>query len=513
MKAHLQHFATAAVCSILLTCGFAAGQATSLRPIIIKGGQHGVSPAARDLAPSSSVEAQASISPMVPSTAGLNFDGIAAGAENGQPIPDVNGAVGATQYVQTQDTQGGEWAVFDKTTGNMTFGPISSIKIWKGFAAPCGNTVSAQTLVNYDKAAGRWIMARHAYPTTGVNYICIAVSQTSDATGKWNLYGYPFSTTFPDYPKLGVWPDAYYMSFNMLTSTSPHTFIAPMVCAFDRNGMIAGSATPANPICFQPTTTLSTLLPADLDGSVAPPAGSPNYLVNLDANALDIWKFHVDFTTPANSTLTGPTKFAAPAFTKACSKQGGICIPQLASPAPPPVPSSLKTWSDRLMNRLAYRNFGTYESMVVSHAVSFSLTDASSFIRWYEIRSPGTTPVIFQGGTWHPDDTSRWMSSMAMDKVGDIAVGYSESSPSIFPGIAYTVHLATDSKGSLETPENVIMIGSGNQVFNNNWGSYTSMSIDPVDDCTFWYTNQYYTEQGSKIWNTRIASFKFPSCN
>ena len=163
------------------------------------------------------------------------------------------------------------------------------------------------------------------------------------------------------------------------------------------------------------------------------------------------------------------------------------------------------------MNRLAYRNFGGYESLVTTHAVTATGTDALSAIRWYEIRTPGTTPTVYQADTWEPDNISRWMGSMAMDQAGDIAVGYSESSPTQYPAIAYTGRLSTDPLDTLES-ENLIIQGTGNQVFNNQWGGYTSLTIDPVDDCTFWYTNQYYAQQGSKIWNTRIASFSFTSC-
>ena len=452
----------------------------------------------------------------------LPFDGIAAGPLNGINNPDVNGAVGDTQFVQWQNARGqngawGQYAVYDKTTGNQ-LGLFAGGQPWKGLGGACPSLVnSAQNIVQYDKAAKRWVMLRHVYPKTPPNYLCIAVSQTSDATMKWNKYAYALGssafcpTCDPsdqlDYPKLGVWPDAYYMSFNLRTSSSPSTFINAEVCAFDRQSMLAGG-TAAHPVCFNAGSTYSSLLPSDLDGSTSPPTGSPNYYMNLGANFLNLWQFHVDFGTPSKSTFTGPNNIAVASFMQACPVRK-VCIPQLGTT------QLLRAWSDRLMYRLAYRNFGDHESIVTAHAVN-PTTNAYSAIRWYEIRSPGSSPTIYQGGTWQPDDTSRWMMSIAMDKVGDIAVGYSESSGSQYPAIAFTGRTPTDPPG-FETPEVIISPAcptgqTCNQVFNPGWGSYTSMSVDPVDDCTFWYTNQYYIQQGSKIWNTRIASFKFPSC-
>jgi hypothetical protein len=239
--------------------------------------------------------------------------------------------------------------------------------------------------------------------------------------------------------------------------------------------------------------------------------------MNLDTSGLDVWQFHVDFTTPANSTFTGPTSVGIPPYSQACSGRKGYCIPQ--SPAPPVgctpqpncyPPSALQAWSDRLMFRLAYRNFGDHESLVATHAVIPQQTNAVSAIRWYEVRSPAS-PSLYQWGLFDPDDTSRWMGSIAMDKVGDIALGYSASSPTQYPAVRYSGRVPSDPAGTLETEISMIE-GTGNQVFNPNWGGYTSMSVDPVDDCTFWYTNQYYSQQGSKIWSTRIASFKFPTC-
>jgi hypothetical protein len=469
----------------------------------------------------------------------LNFDGIAAGPLNGVANPDVNGAVGATQYVQFENAVGsatggkntGNFAVWDKATGSLVWGPYTTDALWKGSAPPCAGTGGGQTLVLYDQLASVWIVARHIYPANSPTYLCLAISQKSDFTAHlkggipaFNHYSYELTALCPtcvsndemDSPKLGVWPDAYYMSFNLLGAAAPHALVSPLVCAFDRTSMIAGSAAAA-PVCFQPPNTFESLLPSDLDGSTPPPTGSPNYFMNLGTSALNVWQFHVDFTTPTNSTFTGPASVAIPAYTPACPGRSGVCIPQLATPplgcTPQPncyPPSLLQAWSDRLMYRLSYRNFGTYESILATHSINPLQTSAFSASRWYEVRSPAA-PVLYQWGSFEPDNTSRWMGSIAQDNVGDIALGYSASSSAQYPAILYTGRVPTDALGTLETEVSVIQ-GAGNQVFNTNWGGYTSMSIDPVDDCTFWFTNAYYSQQGSKIWNTRIASFKFAGC-
>jgi hypothetical protein len=470
----------------------------------------------------------------------LNFNGITAGPLNGVPAPDVNGAVGATQYAQFESAVGsatgsqttGNFAVWNKTTGSLVFGPYATSVLWKGFSGPCSTVPSGQTLVLYDHLSSRWIVARHIYPNNSATILCLAVSQTTDFTAhtaqgipKWNRYSYVLTALCPtctsndemDSPRMGIWPDAFYMSFNLLAAAAPHGFVSPLVCAFDRISMVAGTTASA-PVCFQPPNTYESLAPSDLDGATLPPTGSPNYFMNLGASGLNVWQFHVNFTTPADSTFTGPTSVEIPPYNQACAGRGGFCIPQ--SPTPPvgctPQPNCyhpalLEAWGDRLMYRLSYRNFGTYESILATHSVNPESTSAVSSSRWYEVRTPAT-PTLYQWGEFDPDNTSRWMGSIAQDHVGDIALGYSASSATQYPAINFTGRLATDPLGTMETEVSIIQ-GTGNQVVNDEWGAYTNMSIDPADDCTFWFTDQYYSVQGSKIWNTRIASFKFAGCS
>ena len=354
----------------------------------------------------------------------------------------------------------------------------------------------------YDKAAQKWVMTQFSV-SGGSFYECVAVSTTSDATGSYRRFAYQF-TNFDDYPKGGVWPDGYYLTFNMFNAAGT-SFLGSRVCALDRLRMITTSGTPGAMQCFQLTSTYGGLLPADLDGAAAPPSGAPNYALAFDDvnnNGLNLWKFHVDWTTPANSTFTGPTKITTASFTPACG--GGTCIPQSGTT------QQLDSLADRLMNRLAYRNLGGTESLVVTHSVTAG--SAASGVRWYEVRSPNGTPSLYQQGTFSPDTSARWMGSAAMDQQGNLLVGYSASSSSLKPSIRYTGRLAGDALGTLQT-ENTLITGTGSQTGGlSRWGDYSAMTIDPVDDCTFWFTTEYLKANGSFNWSTRIGSFRFPSC-
>ncbi len=225
--------------------------------------------------------------------------------------------------------------------------------------------------------------------------------------------------------------------------------------------------------------------------------------LGVSNNDLAFWKFHVDWTTPANTTLTGPTTITVAAYNALCD--GGTCVPQFGTP------QQLDSLADRLMFRLAYRNFGTHESLVVNHSVAPG--SGGGGVRWYEIRSPATTPTVFQQGTYAPDSNFRWMGSVAMDQSGNIALGFSLSGMLLHPEIHYTGRLASDPLGQMTQGEGTIIDGAGSQTTKlNRWGDYSMMGIDPSDDCTFWYTNEYIPSNGTFNWKTRIGSFKFPSC-
>ena len=463
----------------------AAGHEEGAENRATRSGRKGSTPVAAD--PVAQISARMGNTPSV----GPDFDGVTAPA--GRAVPDTNGAVGATQYFQWVNT---DFEIFNKTSGASILGPADARTLWAGLS-PCDTTDDDDVVVDYDKMANVWVLEQHVTPSTGPNYQCIAVSTTSDATGTYNRYVFPLPSNFPDYPKISVWPDAYYLTIN---EQDPSTFAAlgAYVCALDRTNMLLGN--PATAQCFQLSPSYNSLLPADLDGSILPPAGAPNYMMNLGNNSLNLWKFHVDWQNPANTTVTGPTNLPVAAFTNTCATSS-TCAPQLSTT------QLVDGLGGRLMFRLAYRHFTDgHESIVATHSVS-----TPSAVRWYEFRIPGGVPVVFQQGTFAPDSNYRWMGSIAMDQVGDIAVGYSVSSASMYPAIRYTVRLQSDPLNTMEA-ENSIIEGSGAQVGSDRWGDYSAMSIDPIDDCTFWYTNEYLQSNGDYNWHTHIAAFALPSC-
>ncbi len=443
--------------------------------------------------------------PMFSATSGLSFDGVGEGLTGfimqGAP-PDTNGAVGATQYVQWVNEQ---FAVFDKTTGAKVLGPLQGSTLWQGFGGECEDDNDGDPIASYDKQANRWVLSQFAIQRTdGTDYFqCIAVSMTSDATGTYRRFAYNFSD-LNDYGKFGTWADAYYMTFNMFTS-AVGSYVGDKMCALDRNQMLSTSGVPGPIQCFDDANAFG-ILPSDLDGATAPPAGSPNFMLELGfpGPSLELRRFHVDWTTPANSTISAtPISIPVASFNDACG--GGTCIPQAGTA------NQLDSLAGRLMYRLAYRNFGDHESLVVTHSVSNGSTPAA--VRWYEIRDPNGTPTVFQQGTFSPDATSRWMGSIAQDKRGNMLLGYSTSSASLHPGIRLTGRLVSDASGSMQS-ENTLLTGVGSQTGGlTRWGDYSAMTIDPTDDCTFWYTTEYLKTTGSFNWSTRIASFQFPTCD
>jgi hypothetical protein len=362
---------------------------------------------------------QRTVVPFTP-VVGTSFEGLGAGqygfTVNSAP-PDTNGTVGATQYVQWVNSS---FAIFNKSSGALIAGPTAGNTLWSGFGGGCQTNNDGDPVVLYDKAAQRWVFSQFSVTTTPFLQ-CIAVSTTSDATGTYNRYSFQYGN-FDDYPKMGVWSDGYYETFNMFNG---NTFVGADACSYNRTAMLAGSA--ATQVCFQQGSSVGGLLPSDIDGTTAPPAGSPNYMVYFGTNNLNLFKFHVDFNTPANSTFTGPTVIPVAAFSPLCA--GGTCVPQAGTT------QQLDSLADRLMYRPAYRNFGTHESLVVNHSVT---AGSGGGVRWYEIQNPSGTPTVAQQSTFAPDSNYRWMGSIAMDQAGDMAVGYSVSRSSLHPTIRYT---------------------------------------------------------------------------
>ena len=431
----------------------------------------------------------------------LNFDGVPfPGVACNCAPPDTNGEVGATQYVQIVNEG---YQVFNKSTGASQLGPSGIATLWQGFGGVCETSGDGDPVVLYDQIAGRWIISQFAGASVPTDE-CIAVSTSSDATGTYFRYAFHLGSNFFDYPHLGVWPDAYYMSMNVFNSTGT-AFLGPQPFAFDRAKMLNG----------QPATFVTTgvtggsseevYLPADLDGSTLPPAGAPATFVEFPGGgSYRTFHFHVDFATPANSSFTLFASPAAAGFSLLCSGTRS-CVPQSGTT------SRLDGIGDRLMFRLAYRNFGDHESVVGNYTVS---SGSVAGIRWFELQNVTSGPVTkFQESTFQPDSTWRWMGSAAMDGSGNIAIGYSASSGTINPQIRYSGRLATDPLNTLAQGESTLFAGTGSQTgTSSRWGDYSDITVDPVDDCTFWYTNEYYTTTTSFNWRTRIGSFKFPGC-
>ena len=438
-------------------------------------------------------------------TPNLNFAGA---SFTGVNPPDTVGDVGPSHYIQMINSSKGSIVIVYNKSGTMLAGPFNLQSLWTvGGSCASGR---GDPIVLYDRLADRWLLSEFA---EAGNHLCLYISQTSDPiSGGWFLYDFP-TRNFPDYPKYGVWPpDAYYVSTNESS---------PAVYAFDRINMLKGAT--ATSQRFTATSLagflFQALIPADHDGPTAPPAGSPGYFMrhrddevhNPDSNDpakdfLEIWEFHVDWTTPANSSFMQTANIEVDEFdSDLCGLVSFECFPQ------PGTSTTLDPIREVIMWRLQYLNFGSHETMVGNFVTDVDDTDHGG-IRWFELhKTGGGNWTLHQEGTFAPkDDAHRWNGSIAMNKDGNIALGYSVSSTSVFPSIRYTGRLASDPAGTMTQGETTIIDGSASQTSSKRWGDYSSMNVDPSDDCTFWYTNEYVNSSGQ--WQAQIASFKFDTC-
>ncbi|MFH1161418.1 MAG: T9SS type A sorting domain-containing protein [bacterium] len=431
-----------------------------------------------------------------------NFEGIS--NISGLYPPDPQGEIGPNHFVQVVNSN---FAIYSRT-GTLLFGPASLSTIWNGIPDPWNGTNNGDPVVLYDQAANRWLISQFSLPNSTQYAELVAISQTGDPTGSWYRYVYEFGSEMPDYPKFGVWPDGYYLSVNQFTGGS--TWGGVSASALERNKMLAGDPS-ALAIFFDlgPSGDPESMLPSDWDGSASPPVNSPNYFTYFNNWSsppncyLKIWEFHVNWVTPANSTFSLATSLTTSPFdSEICPAFRGRCIPQ------PSTLIKLESLSDRLMYRQQYRNFTTHQTIVNNHTVDVDGTGHAG-IRWYELRNTGSGWSIYQQGTYAPDAYHRWVGSLAMNTGGDIGLGYSVSDGStIYPGIRYTGRRASDPLGTMTTVEQTVISGSGSQTGPaSRWGDYSGMSVDPVDDNTFWYTTEYIQTTGSSNWKTRIASF------
>src|SRR5437868_14305248 len=430
--------------------------------------------------------------------------------------PDPNGAVGPNHVVVIGNLH---FQIFNKS-GVSLFGPAANNTLWSGFGGPCQTENAGDPVAVYDQLADRWLLAQ--FTANGPTYFeCVAVSQTADPTGSYFRYAISTGTNFPDYPKGSMWPDAYYFSTREFAGSN---FAGVGAYALNRADAIGGVPNPRIISFLAPPNPLYTvgdgLLPSNLDGMTQPPVGSPNYYLGTQDNnasygapldAINLWKFHADFINPPNSTFTLTNTLPTDPFNSILALCGGgrACIPQ------PGTTNRIDHlgYRQRPTFRNAYRNFGSHESLVTNQSVSAGTgpNGEVSGVRWYELRSPNSSPVIFQQGTYAPgltDGIHRWMGSIAMNSLGDIALGYSASNSTVFPSVFYTARHDGDPPGQMTLGEGSIKDGTGSQTAGGNrWGDYTALVPDPTDDTTFWYINEYIPTTSAAGWRLRIGAF------
>jgi len=434
--------------------------------------------------------------------------------------PDPNGDVGMHHYVAMVNLT---FAIYNKS-GSLLYGPADTGTLWQGFPIDDCTDPSGDPIVVYDNISNRWILTQ--FTTRGPTYYnCVAVSTGQDPLGSYYRYAFSTGEFFPDYPKYGVMPDGLYITTREFGPTTEYQI---GIYAINRAQIEAGNPNPTVVSFYlvdgvDPLYYLGDgLLPADFDGQRHPPPNSPEYFVGTmddgagygaPFDAINFFTSHVDWANPANSTFSPPTSIPTAQFDSIfpCAPTSRDCLPQPGVVNPAQYLDIL-SYRQRPTWRLQYRNFKDHESLVTNQSVEASPGMAG--VRWYELRDL-SNPTIYQQGTYAPDDgVNRWMGSVALDKQGNMAAGFSVvNGTDVYPGIRYAGRLAGDPLGQLSQGESVLQNGSGSQLTTNSrWGDYTSMNIDPNDDCTFWYMNEYYAITELAAWQTRIGAFKFPGC-
>ena len=491
-----------------------------------------------------------------------SFDGLGAGFAAGVTPPrnpsDNSLAVGPDHVFQIVNSQ---LAIFTKkgaqfeTTGRPLLGPVGTHTLFAGHGDVCGSRTNGDAVVRYDQLAQRWLVVMPIFrravlqspdsrgtgpvarpgeaarrgqasdpgppgrpsppppppapgggaPPADASYaICYAISAGPDPLGEY--YRYVFERPlFPDYPRPAVWPNGYYVP----TSVGDDV-IQKEVCIADRLKMLKGQ--PATEQCLL-VDGVNFLNNADLDGTALPPAGAPNIMMaaggtqlagDIDDDGIYVWKVHVDWERPANTTLTGPRKIAVTPYRYLCGGQLTNCVPQ------PGTDRRLDAQGDKIMARLVYRNVNGRESIVAVHSVDTAAGGGG--VRWYEftLDSQGDAR-LHQQSTFAPDASYRWMASPAIDRQGNIAIGYSFGGTPHFAGQRFAARLATDPPGLLTFHESVLVEGEAAQTTTLRWEDYTQTAMDPVDDCTIWYVGDYLKKDAAR-YSTRIGAFRVPQC-
>jgi hypothetical protein len=468
--------------------------------------------------------------PRIPAP-GANFEGLS-NQDNFNLLggrvnpPDPNGEVGPNHYVEMINLVFG---VYSKT-GTLLAGPATLGSLWAGFPITDCARNAGDPVVMYDQFMDRWVLTQ--FTSVGPEYWnCVAISTSPDPTGTYYRYAFSTGVNFPDYPKYGNWTDSYVITTREFGPTIEYGI---GVYALEKNRMVNGDPG-ARVVSFfidgnDPDLLPLVgdgLLPGDVDGVKKPKLDSAIPIVGTQDDgggygatfdALNVWDLTVKWRSTPVATLELATQLPVASFDSIfpCAPGSRDCLPQPGITNPAQYLDIL-SYRQRPTFRLAYRNFKDYESLVTNQSVE--ATPGVAGARWYEIRRTGTTYSLYQQGTYAPGDgVHRWMGSIAQDKKGDMGLGYSVvNATTVFPGIRYTGRLAGDPLGQMTLGEGTIINGSGVQTSTNSrWGDYTDMTVDPVDDCTFWYVNEYYTAAGQASspagWQTRIASFGLPGC-
>ena len=459
-------------------------------------------------------------------TPSANFDGVSS-ADNAAAFggrvypPDTDGAVGPNHYVQAVNLLVG---IYSKA-GTLLVPKFKMSSLFASLGAPCGTRDDGDPIVLYDRLADRWLISQFVLPNypSGPFYEEIAISQTGDPTGAYYIYCFMVhATEMNDYPHFGIWPDGYYMTSHQFTAAG--AWAGQGVWCFNRTKMLAGDPT-ASFIYFDLNAldpAIGGMLPADADGLTPPPLGAPNVfaypLATEWGDAVDgmrLFNFHADWAVPANSTFT--ERAESPVATAAYDPSNPSGRRDITQPPPATSTMKLDSIADRYMHRLQYRNFGSTESLILCQSVDALVWPSyQSAVRYCQLKnaSLGGAFAPVEQTTFAPDGDHRWMGSAACDWQGNLAVGYSVSSLTTFPSVRYAGRLVSDPANQLTQGEATLVAGSGVQRGTaNRWGDYSALSLDPTDDATFWYTQEYYTAASQATstvgWLTRVGSFKF----
>ena len=505
---------------------------------------------------------------------GVGFDGPQGAGRSGNPS-DNSLAVGPNHIVQTVNSRMAiftkKGAMFD-TTGKVLYGSVSTNNVFKGFTGTCETRNNGDAVVRFDQLANRWLIVmpifsrgtlRPDQPTArtprdpaqasvpgvagqpgqavtlyqppppdpaaaapqgqgggaagrgtagpqGVYSMCYAVSATPDPLGAYYRYEF-LRPLFPDYPRPAIWPDGYYLA----TSTSDDRISDSVAtqkhaCVADRTKMLAGQ--PATEQCVI-VENVNFLNNADIDGMGLPPVGAPSIMMAAGGRQLDslladsvinVWQFHVDWKNPAKTKVTGPQRIPVAPYHYLCNGQLTNCVPQ------PGTDRRLDSQGDKLMARLVYRRIGNRESIVGTHSINTS--SGGGGVRWYEFRVDASRKVrLHQQGTYAPDSLYRWMASPAMDRFGNIGIGYSFGGLPHYAGQRFAGRLANDRRGQLTLRETILAEGEGPQTNTVRWQDYTQTAVDPSDDCTIWYVGDYF-KKDAVSYSTRIGAFRMPGC-